>query len=219
MKTAYKRFFLSCLSVIMGICITFTTQGILDRAHTRKEVRSALWLVRTELTTNLEDINYITEYLQQEQASAQYLVSHRNDLASCPKDTISFHSGIILADVNATISNDALELLQSSSLFQKLGNSLLSMKIIRAYDTCQLIVDVVNHHISDRNDRFENSINENNVNLIAADGYLDITDFINTDYGLYSLRWLTNQVVSEQTADVADIQEALSAIDDYLRRH
>jgi hypothetical protein len=219
MNASVKSVLLDSISIILGVFITFWIQDLIDQAHDREEVRSALWLVRTELTNNLEDINILNEYLNQENASAKYFLRHRNDIDSCPADSIAYHSGMILAAVNATVSNDALEFLQSSSLFPKIGNSLLSMKIIRAYDSSQLTVDIANKHIEDRNERFEDFINENNVNQIASQGAINIPAFIKTDYGLYSMMWITNQVVTDQTGDISDIKEALTAIDDYLRRH
>ena len=217
MNASVKSVLLDSISIILGVFITFWIQDLIDQSHDREEVRSALWLVRTELTNNLEDI--LNEYLNQENASAKYFLRHRNDIDSCPADSIAYHSGMILAAVNATVSNDALEFLQSSSLFPKIGNSLLSMKIIRAYDSSQLTVDIANKHIEDRNERFEDFINENNVNQIASQGAINIPAFIKTDYGLYSMMWITNQVVTDQTGDISDIKEALTAIDDYLRRH
>ncbi|MBQ7072639.1 MAG: hypothetical protein IJM89_04655 [Bacteroidales bacterium] len=219
MNASVKSILLDSISIILGVFITFWIQDLIDQAHDREEVRSALWLVRTELTNNLEDINILNEYLNQENASAKYFLRHRKDIDSCPADSIAYHSGMILAAVNATVSNDALEFLQSSSLFPKIGNSLLSMKIIRAYDSSQLTVDIANKHIEDRNERFEDFINENNVNQIASQGAINIPAFIKTDYGLYSMMWITNQVVTDQTGDISDIKEALTAIDDYLRRH
>ena len=219
MNASVKSVLLDSISIILGVFITFWIQDLIDQSHDREEVRSALWLVRTELTNNLEDINILNEYLNQENASAKYLLRPRNDIDSCPADSIAYHSGMILAAVNATVSNDALEFLQSSSLFPKIGNSLLSMKIIRAYDSSQLTVDIANKHIEDRNERFEDFINENNVNQIASQGAINIPAFIKTDYGLYSMMWITNQVVTDQTGDISDIKEALTAIDDYLRRH
>ncbi len=219
MNASVKSVLLDSISIILGVFITFWIQDLIDQSHDREEVRSALWLVRTELTNNLEDINILNEYLNQENASARYFLRHRKDIDSCPADSIAYHSGMILAAVNATVSNDALEFLQSSSLFPKIGNSLLSMKIIRAYDSSQLTVDIANKHIEDRNERFEDFINENNVNQIASQGAINIPAFIKTDYGLYSMMWITNQVVTDQTGDISDIKEALTAIDDYLRRH
>ena len=219
MNASVKSVLLDSISIILGVFVTFGIQDWIDSAHDKNEVRSALWLVRTELQNNLQDINLLNEYLNQERASAQYMVSHSRDLDSCPLDSVLYHSGIILAEVNATVCNDALELLQTSSLIQKLGNSQLSMKIIRAYDSCQLIVDIVNRHIADRNARFENSVNENNVKKVTSNGSLDMAEFIKTDYGLYSVMWIIHQVIAEQTSDVTDIQNALDSIDNYLSRH
>lgn len=219
MNASVKSVLLDSISIILGVFVTFAIQGWIDKANDKKEVRSALWLVRTELTNNLQDINVLNDYLTQERASANYFVRHRNDIASCPADSIAYHSGIILAEVNATVSNDALELLKSSSLFQKIGNSPLSMKIIRAYDSCQLAVDIVNRHIGDRNARLENSVNEGNVSKIAQEGSIDLPSFVGTEYGLHSLRWIANQIITEQTEDLSDIQEALTSIDNYISRH
>ena len=219
MNPSVKSVLLDSISIILGVFITFAIQDWIDKAHDRQEVRSALMLVRTELVSNLQDINLLNDYLNQERASAQYLVKHRQDLDSCPADSVAFHSGMILAEVNATVSHDALELLQSSSLFQKLGNNLMAMKIIRAYDSSQLTVDIVNRHIADRNARFDNYINDGNVKKITTEGAIDIPEFIKTDYGLYSVLWITNQVVANQTADVSDIDKAIKSIDDYISRH
>ena len=219
MNASVKSVLLDSISIVLGVFITFAIQDWIDKAHDRQEVRSALMLVRAELVSNLQDITELNEYLEQERASAQYLVKHHQDLGSCPADSVAYHSGMILAEVNATVSHDALELLQSSSLFQKLGNNLMAMKIIRAYDSSQLTVDIVNRHVRDRNARFDNYINEGNVNTITTEGAIDIPELIKTDYGLYSVLWITNQVVANQTADVSDIDKAIKSIDDYISRH
>ena len=53
------------LPVVTGIAITFTLQGIVNRSHERKSVRSAMELVRTELNSNLQDIYHLNDFLQQ----------------------------------------------------------------------------------------------------------------------------------------------------------
>jgi len=57
MKPALSSFFSELIAVVLGIVITFAGQGMIDRAHDRKEVRSALQLVRTELISNRDDIS------------------------------------------------------------------------------------------------------------------------------------------------------------------
>ena len=212
-----KDFFTKLLSVVLGIAITFSVQGILDRAHNKKEVRSALELVRTELTTNLEDIGVMTDYLEQERAAAQYFIDHRKTLARCPVDSVKHYSGLLFADASINTSSDALEMLKNSSLFQKIGDRQLSMKIIRAYDTCQSISAVLNQHVTNRNNRFEASVNDKTAALFASDGTISIKDYIKTAYGFYAIRWITSQASIDQYADVSDIEGALAAINAYLK--
>ena len=83
MNESFKSFLLNALSVILGIVITFTVQGMIDRSSDKADVRSALFLVRAELAKNMEDIDLMSDYLVQERESASYLISHMDDLSSC----------------------------------------------------------------------------------------------------------------------------------------
>jgi len=216
MKETFAGFFSKLLSVVLGIVITFAVQGRVDRAHARKDVASALDLVRTELSANIRDIDEMSRYLQQEKQAAAYFLDHRASLKSCPEDSINYHGGLLFADASITVSNDALELLKNSSLFQKIGDNDLSMKIIRAYDTCGSIVSNMNRHLSDRDDRFEKSVTAQTAGQFTINGNIDIRKFIRTSYGVYSLQWVANQPGPELYNDVSDVETALAAIDAYL---
>lgn len=138
------------LPVVTGIAITFTVQGIVNRSHDRKSVKSAMELVRTELKSNLDDIDHLTDFMKQEVISAQYLSDHQHDLASCPADIVKYHKGQVNAYVSLALSQNALELLKMSSLFPKVGDNDLSMEIIRAYDACELLQADINRYYSSR---------------------------------------------------------------------
>ena len=112
---------------------------------------------------------------------------------------------------------DALELLKMSSVFQKLGNNDLSMKIIRAYDCCGSIVSNVKRHISIRDSRYENSIDRETAGEYVSGGSIDIKDFMKTDFGRYAIEWLTNQPGIDNITDVSDLEDAIEAIDHYLK--
>ena len=155
----------------------------------RKDVRSALELVRSELATNLEDIVALDEYFDDTQASARYLAAHEKDLAQCPEDSVLLHTGIVYADVSVALSHDALELLKMSTLFPKIGDNNLSMKIIRAYDACDLTVSNVARYLTRR---------DNHRSEVA--------------------RWLIDQPIPEEYMDTGDIQDAIDAIDTFLRK-
>ncbi len=222
MKESVASFLSNVLSVILGIVITFTVQGMIDRARERHEVRAALNLVRTELATNATDVAEMTDYLRQERVSANYFLKNLKTLEQCPNDSVRFHSGIIFADATITLSDDALELLKMSSLFQKIGDNDLAMKIIRAYDTCDNIAANLNRHVSQRNERFEESVNEKTAGQFATSGSIDLERYLKTSYGQYAIRWLTTQGDLNIMTDVSDLGAAIDAIDGYLqgrRRH
>jgi hypothetical protein len=218
MKESTTNFFLNVLSVILGIVITFSIQGIINRAQDKKNVRSALELIRSELATNAEDISIMLDYLKQEQASAQYFMGHLQDLDQCPSDSVIYHSAVLLSDASITVSHDALELLKMSSLFQKIGDNPLSMKIIRAYDCCTSGAQNLNHHIDARNEQFSVTVNEKNVRKIISDGNIRIREFLKTDLGHYAIEALASQADPSQYTDMAAIQDAIDAIGLYLER-
>lgn len=183
------------LPVVTGIAITFTVQGMVNRAHTRREVRSALQLVRTELASNREDVVVLKEYFQNEMTSARYLrknpdlVKKLKRLDSSVADTVKYHLGIVGADVTVVFPHDALELLKMSSLFQKIGDNSLSMKIIRAYDSCSQMAISVDRHITERNAQPTDSLYN----------WIELHD-------------------ARVFVDAADIDKAITAINVYLRR-
>ena len=217
MKESVASFLTNMLSVILGIFITFTIQGMIDRSSDRKNARSALDLVRSELTRNIEDISTMKDYLYEERRSADYFLASKDTLDRCNPDSLSYHAGMLFADVSFTLSHDALELLKMSSVFQKIGRNDLSMKIIRAYDTCGSIVSNLNRHITSRDTRFENSIDKETAGIFASGGSIDVKKFIKTDYGYYALKWLSIQPDPENYTDVTDLEDAISAIDSYLK--
>ena len=61
MKASVASFLRDLLAVILGIFITFTIQGIIDRSHDRKNARSSLELVKAELAKNIEDVSIMKD--------------------------------------------------------------------------------------------------------------------------------------------------------------
>ena len=186
MRETTKAFFRHLLSVVLGIIITFSVQGVIDRAHVRREVRSALELVRAELVANIDDIKTMSDHMRQERKSAEYFLNNRLTLSKCPADSVNYHTGQIFAE------------------------------IIRAYDSCENAVSNLKNHIATRDEMIDRSINESNVRRIAAKGNIDIKEYIKTGYGQYVIQWMSSQVGPEYYADVSDLEAAISAIDGFL---
>ena len=198
-KAWFIDFLNRLLPVVTGIAITFTVQAMVNRAHDRKAVRSAMELVRTELVSNLNDINHLNDYLKEEQTSAKYLVDHKDILNTCPADIVKYHKGIVNAYVHLVLSDDALELLKMSSLFPKIGDNPLSMKIIGAYDTCQFIEEEANGHFK------------------ARDAHIgSVTSREEHTYEISA--WVLDNDPLIFTTDVLDIEEAIQAIEVFLSK-
>ena len=195
MKPALSSFFSELIAVVLGIVITFAGQGMIDRAHDRKEVRSALQLVRTELISNRDDISELRTVLEQVQQSARYLADNSallqnvHALDSSDLSTLTYHQSMVFADIYLSLPHDALELLKTSSIFQKIGDNALSMKIIRAYDCCQVMVESIDRH------------------FVAKSSQTDVD----------LPKWLLNHSPLPYT-DPADIDKAITAINVFLRQ-
>ena len=216
----FINFLGNVIAIVLGVVITFMIQDRIDRAIDRKDVRTGLELVRKELSANIEDIRVMSDYLAQEKKSAEYLLAHRTDLKKCPADSVDYHSSLVFADANITLSRDALDLLTMTSLFQKIGDVDLSMKIIRAYDAGQWAAETMNQHVSVRDARFEGSVNERTVGQYASRGHIDIAEYLKSGYGFYVVRWITFQTdILASQDNISDIEAALSAIDAYLEKN
>lgn len=96
---------------------------------------------------------------------------------------------MVFADISLSLPHDALELLKTSSIFQKIGDNALSMKIIRAYDCCQVMVESIDRHFVAKSSQ--------------------------TDEDLP--KWLLNHSPLPYT-DPADIDKAITAINVFLRQ-
>lgn len=221
-KETIVSFLSNLVSVVLGIVITFAVQGRINKLQDRREVDSALRLVRTELAANRADITEMRTFLEDERRSAAYFLENRKALYKCPADSVLYHSGVLFADVSISLSSDALELLKMSSLFQKIGNNDLSMKIIRAYDCCATMVSALNGHIEERDNRFQTLMEDRFSNRKARDGVIRVADLLQSDYGLYSIRLLAGSAGTEIVADMNEVDEAIAALDAYLlptRKH
>ena len=218
MKQIIIDFVSSLISVILGIVITFAVQGRIDKLQDRKEVESALRLVRTELAANRDDIRIMQDFLKEERQAAAYFMENRKSLGKCPEDSISFYSGILFAEASITLSHDALELLKMSSLFQKIGNNDLSMKIIRAYDTGSSIAATLNNHFDERDALFQSLMKERFSNRKISDGVIRTADLLQSDYGIYSMRQLAAGAGTVLIMDLPEMDEAIDALDTFLDR-
>lgn len=130
----WSSFFPNILSVVLGIFITFGIQGMIDRRHEKKEVSSALELVLEELNSNKNDLQEVIGLVGMELDAANFMLDNAGGFDSCAADSLSYWNSVLGTGYFFTVTDDALELLKSSSLFQKINDKNLALSIIKAYD-------------------------------------------------------------------------------------
>ena len=216
-KEIIINFMISFMSIFLGMLCTFVGQGMIDRAADKKEICTALELVRAELTENKDDIVTMLEIVDQERKSAQYFLDNRAVIDRCPNDSIQFHGANMFAEVSISLRQDALELLKSSSLFQKIADNNTSMKIIRAYASCMSAASTLNNYETNKDQKLDNILTDQYVRKTADTGKLgiDVRKSIKSNYGLLVTRWMA-QPLSEDVYDLSDVDGAIKAIDTYL---
>lgn len=212
-------FLSNILAVILGIAITFFIQGIIDQHHEKKSVDSALQLVRDELINCRQDLSDCADFLDQEQHAAYYLQTNFKQLHSCPTDSVSTYGLIYISEMMLTLPNDALELLKTSSLFSAIDDNELSLRIIRAYDQCDALLQIFNRHEIQKTDLLKQILIEKGTKqTINSDGSFSITELMNTKQGNYlTMLQLSNTAKSIKTG-LGDIDKAIAAIDQYLNQ-
>lgn len=142
-KFDFVAFIANILAVILGIVITFSIQGFIDKRNEKENVRSALQLVENELKDCRDELQHHVEKMELESKASEYILEHSDDLFGCPKDSLSYYYHEIVTINYVTMPSDALELLKTSSLFQAIGNNDLSVKILRAYGKCQNLLPTI----------------------------------------------------------------------------
>ncbi|WP_455587663.1 hypothetical protein [Bacteroides sp.] len=133
--TEYKLgdFFRNLIAVILGIVITFMGNDMITEHNTQKEVKKALLLVKSELLLNREQINGMGEQVTLEQRGAHYLLNHKGRMKEASQDSLNQYVLLPLQLYSFSIMNDAMEMLKSSALIQKIDDKELAMQIIKTY--------------------------------------------------------------------------------------
>ena len=209
-----QKFGLKCLVKFLAVIVSFLIHGVANKEADRKDIRYALETVRMELASNAEDVRQIHDYLVQERKSAEYLLEHRTGLDKCPADSVTYHGRMIRSNVEVTMSDNASNLLRTSPVSQMIDGNGLLMKIIRAYDTCELIASNQSRRTEARDARFGLFINSQAT--FSPGNATDIDRLIRSEAGLYAVNWITNQPAPSVVADITDILDAIDGIDKVL---
>ena len=165
-KIDWGGFFSNFLAVVLGIFITFWIQGLIDRRAEKKDVKSALALVKEELINNKNGLQDVIDILVAEKNAAEYIRDNIRKITPDDADTLLIHSSVLSNEYFCTITDDALELLKTSSLFQKMGDNSLALSIIQAYDYLNMNAQAFNTHEKYKTSLF-NDVNTDRVKKAA----------------------------------------------------
>lgn len=211
-------FFSKMLSVILGIVITFSVQGIINNKNERNEVKSALKLVRDEIVQNRQNLDEVAKILEREGTAAKYFKTHQEDLASCPEDSIIQYGSYIFTEMFVTLTDDAMQLLKSSSLFSKIRNNELSLEIIKAYDQAEASAQVFNVHEKYKMDLVKEVTSMSDVSYVSDDAAQSIVNMMQTDKGKYLVYALIPMTDPAQiTYAIPVIDKSLMKVDAFLK--
>lgn len=188
-KFDWNSFFTNILAVVLGIFITFWIQGIIDRKHEKKEVLSALELVKEELINNTDNLKDVINIINSEKSAAQSLQGYIGNIDQCSVDSLVVWNAYLGNEYFFTVTNDALELLKSSSLFQKINDKGLALGIIKAYDYLEADSKAFNTHEEYKISIFMDANTEKMKNAsLVSDGPDFLRAFYSTPEAQYCLK-------------------------------
>lgn len=123
--------------VIVGIIVTFAASNAVSDYAEKKEITDALQLVKDELELNKQEMQRISDRIRLEQEACDYVLRYRDCLEKASEDTLKMYRNIPFQIRAFVYTKDAVELLKTSSLFQKIRPKALALRITRAYNNLE----------------------------------------------------------------------------------
>ena len=127
--------------VVLGIVITFLGSAAISAIKERKEVRTTLSFVKSELEENKATLIETRQRIELEVAAARFLLHYKNNLQAAPADSLSTYYIVPFQATIDSYSSDALELMKTSGIFPKLSDEYLGLDIIKTYNEIRVASD------------------------------------------------------------------------------
>lgn len=218
-KFDWASFFSNILSVVLGIFITFGIQGMIDRRAEKKEVKAALELVREELVNNEKDLQDVIGIFSLEKEAARFISMNKQDFSQCNPDSLIFYNNVLGSEYFYTVTDDALELLKSSSLFQKINDKNLALGIIKSYDYLNANSQAFNTHEKYKEELYKEVNTEKTKKAsLSTTGTELLKMFYSSDEAGYFLQSVVE--IADDTflkAGLPDIEATIEAIEARLK--
>lgn len=214
-------YLMNFVAVCLGIAITFAGQGLINRHTEKNEVRSSLMLVKNELQDNLSYIALSDSVLTLFSEAARFLTRYEGHYTDAPADSLDNYCNIPLSVFEISHSEEALELLKNSSLFTKIRDLDLSLKIIHTYGEIEDEMKVVKFYHERKEKYLEDALGDNVKDILSNDGVTaaQLWDAITeSKEGKQFLRELSRLQMMHDSSSVREtIASTIEAIDRYVR--
>jgi len=127
-----KKYLRELSVVVVGIAITFGISSWISYRNNKKDFNLYLNTIMLELKTNVEQIEYEINVLDESVSYTLYLSSHSKE--SLNSDTIQKYEHAINRHRNVKFKRNAFEMFKSSGNMSLLSNKELLLSIWEAYD-------------------------------------------------------------------------------------
>lgn len=217
----WEGFLMGFISVFLGIVLTFGGEAMISNHNEKQDVRNVLILVRDELNTNIEMITDVDEELKKQKDAAVYLMRYYDNFEACDKDSMRMYCNLPLSTISINSSKEALELLKTSALFQKIRDKELSLNIIKAYNRLQVVKESVDFYNEKLSKLIASALQEEAKAVFASANFTAVemwNALTSTDEGrqfLYEIKIsVTFGMGTEETVEV--LQAVVDEINNYI---
>lgn len=120
--------------VVIGVLITFMGSDLVTRNSEKKDIRATMSLIRDELKSNRKKYeNIVSEFSEDEQLST-LLAEHDLKFRTIPEDSLKQFRFVLGHIRSFTYARNALDILKSSMLMQKISDKELLLQLTEIYE-------------------------------------------------------------------------------------
>lgn len=202
--------------VILGIIVTFMASDIVTGYAEKREITNALQLVKEELELNKQEMQRILERIRLEQEACEYVLKYRNCLEKASEDTLKMYRNIPFQVRSFIYTKDAIELLKTSSLFQKVQPKALTLQIIKAYNDLEITALLVKSFYDTKSSYTEHLLHTGTFDFYDKEQYVSVRNywknFLFTREG-----WNTCNHVVNNFSSLSPFQNSLNNLEETIR--
>lgn len=120
--------------VVIGVVITFAGSELVTQNSERKDIRATMSLIRDELKSNRENYESIVSEFGEDEHLSCLLVEHDLKHRTIPEDSLIQFRFLMGHIRNFYYSQNALDILKSSMLMQKISDKELLLQLTGIYE-------------------------------------------------------------------------------------